>query len=196
MASLLLRGLSILKMNLPLFRGFVISSALLISHDAFAVTFEEIHGDSSLKPETFAHYFADFRFVFNAEVQQPQSFITSRAGDCDDYATFAASELNARGFHARLVSIRMKSIVHVICYVEEAKGYLDYNYRARGTGIVPCGPGLTEIGDTVAKSFKAKWTSASEFTYGDGVKRLVATSLATNHPQLTASASRQQQSAQ
>lgn len=177
-------------MNPVLFRRLFITSALLISTDAFAVTFEEIHSDSSLKPETFAHYFADFRFVFNAEVQSPETFVASEAGDCDDYATFAATELNARGFHARLVSVRMKSIVHVVCYVEEAKGYLDYNYRARGTGIVPSGPGLSEIGDTVAKSFKAKWTSASEFTYGQGVKRLVSTLSSANRPQLTASAAR------
>jgi hypothetical protein len=162
-------------------------SSILIAAEAPAATFEEIHNDKDLRPETFARHFADFKFVFGANVQAPKDFLAAKAGDCDDYSTFAAAELKARGFTARLVSVRMKNEAHVVCYVAEANGYLDYNYRARGTGIVPCGPELTEIGDAVAKSFKAKWTSASEFSYDGVVKRLVATTLAQNRPTLTAS---------
>ena len=102
----------------------------------------------------------------------------TKAGDCDDYSTLASSELSARGYQTHLVSVRLKNVVHVVCYITEANGYLDYNLRAKGSGIVHCGPSLAEIADAVAKSFDSTWSSVSEFTYRDGVKRLVSTAVA------------------
>ncbi len=146
----------------------------------------ELRAVPNLTPENFASYFSSFKFVFRADIQNPADFLASQAGDCDDFSTFAASELAARGYTPRLVTVRMKKEAHVICYIAESNGYLDYNLRARG-GLVPSGPGLTQIADAVAKSFKnAAWTSVSEFTYTDGVKRLVKTTLPTNR--MTASA--------
>jgi hypothetical protein len=144
------------------------------------VTLEELHRDATLTPQTFARHFSKFRFVYNADVQKPESFLATQAGDCDDYATLASSELSARGYHCRLVAVRVPGLVHVICYVAEAHGYLDYNLRAKGSGLVSCGPELADIANIVAKSFKAQWTSVSEFTFSEGVKRLVATTVATD----------------
>jgi hypothetical protein len=143
-----------------------------------AVTLDELHHDATLTPQTFAHHFSKFRFVFRADVQKPEEFLASQAGDCDDYATLASSELAARGYHCRLIAVRTPGLVHVVCYVAEAHGYLDYNLRAKGSGLVSCGPELGDIAKSVSKSFKAPWTSVSEFTYNDGVKRLVATTVA------------------
>ena len=145
--------------------------------EAKALTLEQLHQDATLTPQTFARHFSKFRFVFQADVQKPADFLATQAGDCDDYSTLAAAELSARGYHTRLVSVRMKDLVHVVCYVAEANGYLDYNLRAKGTGLVPCGPSLGEMADAVAKSFNSSWHSVSEFTYSDGVKRLVSTTL-------------------
>jgi hypothetical protein len=136
-----------------------------------------LHSLPGVTPESFASYFSGFQFVFRAEVQDPNAFLSSQAGDCDDFSTLAANELAARGYTTRLVAIRMKKETHVVCYVNEAKGYLDYNMRAKG-GLVPCGPELSQIAESVVKSFKnATWTSTSEFTYGQGAKRLVKTAL-------------------
>ncbi len=167
----------------------VLSSYILLSAcNAQALTVEELHTMAGLTPETFASHFAGFQFVFRADVQTPEAFLASQAGDCDDFSTLAASELTARGYTTRLVAIRMKRDTHVVCYVNEAHGYLDYNLRARG-GLVSCAPEISQIADSVVKSFKsASWTSASEFTYGQGVKRLVKTVVPT--AKLTASTAR------
>src|SRR4051812_21315488 len=80
---------------------------------ASAITLEELHADPHLTPETFANHFANFKFVFSANVQDPASFLATEAGDCDDYATLAAAELAMRGYHGRLIAVRMKKVVHV-----------------------------------------------------------------------------------
>jgi hypothetical protein len=157
-----------------------VGCALLFPSETRAMTLQELHNDATITPQTFARHFSKFRFVFRAEVQKPEEFLASEAGDCDDYSTLAASELAARGYHPRLISVRLKNVVHVVCYVAEANGYLDYNKRSRGSGIVACGPSLSEIANSVANSFKSEWSSTSEFTYSDGVKRLVSTTLAKN----------------
>jgi hypothetical protein len=165
-------------MKLPLSASLTLFSfALLSQMETRALTVEQLRKDATITPQTFARHFSNFRFVFRADVQSPEQFLASEAGDCDDYSTLAAAELSARGYHTRLVSVRMENVIHVVCFVAEANGYLDYNKRAKGTGLVMCGPDLWTIADSVAKSFKSSWTSVSEFTYGDGVKRLVATAL-------------------
>ena len=167
--------------KLPLLLSLSVSLGLSFSAlETRAVTLEQLHNDATLTPQTFARHFSKFRFAFQADVQKPADFLAAQAGDCDDYSTLAASELSARGYQTRLVSVRMKDLVHVVCYVTQANGYLDYNLRARGTGIVSCGPSLAEMADAVAKSFNTSWHSVSEFTYSDGVKRLVSTTLAKN----------------
>jgi len=141
-----------------------------------ALTLEELQSDATLAPGTVARRFADFKYRFHAEVQVPQVFLSKRSGDCDDYATLAADLLKARGFAPRLISVRMKKVVHVVCYVEDVGGYLDYNKRTCADGLVRSGNTLAEIADKVAASFGTTWASVSEFTYRDGMKRLVQTS--------------------
>ena len=152
---------------------------LLSAMQTHALTLERLHNDATLTPHTFALHFSKFRFAFHAEVQKPEDFIASESGDCDDYSTLAAAELSARGYHPRLIAVRMPHVVHVVCYFAEANGYLDYNKRAKGSGIVASGSSLNEIADSVAKSFTSSWRSVSEFTYQDGVKRLVSTTAST-----------------
>lgn len=154
------------------------SCAVLSQVETRALTVDQLRNDATLTPQTFARHFSKFRFVFRADVQSPERFLASEAGDCDDYSTLAAAELAARGYNPRLISVRMQKDVHVVCFVPEANGYLDFNKRAKGNGLVTCGPELASIADSVAKSFKAPWSSVSEFTYNDGVKRLVSTTLA------------------
>ena len=146
--------------------------------EARAVTLEQLRNDATLTPQTFARHFSKFRYVFRADVQRPEDFLSSQAGDCDDYSTLAAAQLSARGYHPRLISVRLRNVVHVVCYVAEANGYLDYNKRANGSGIVASGSHLNEIADAVAKSFKSSWSSVSEFTFSEGVKKLVSTNVA------------------
>jgi len=62
-----------------------------------------------------------------------------------------------------------------VCYIEETKSYLDYNNRSKRPGTVNSGSKISEIARSVAGSYAAKWTSASEFTFENGAKRLVQT---------------------
>ncbi len=149
------------------------SHLLLTGAAAHALTVDELANDASLTPRTFAHHFANFRFRFDPKVQQPDAFLSARAGDCDDYAILAARILKSRGFTPRLISVRMPGEVHVVCYVEEADGYLDFNERKSGDGIVHCANSLEDIAEKVTGSFDAKWEYACEFIFRDGVKRLV-----------------------
>ena len=157
------------------FYGAICAIALVLS--ASAVTLDQIRSTPNLTPARFAAYFSDFNFKFRAKVQSPEVFLASRSGDCDDYGTLAAAVLRERGYTPRLVTVRMRKVVHVVCYIEESGAYLDYNLRRKKTRLVKCDPSLEAIATSVANSYRANWSSASEFTYSQGVKRLVNTVL-------------------
>ena len=169
-----------------------LGSSFWFSANARAVTLENLRHDPALSPRNFAQYFANFRFCFHAEVQSPQIFLSTQSGDCDDYATLAATVLKEKGFTPRLLSVRMKREVHVICYIEEARAYLDYNKRNCRDGLVSCGHSLSEIADVVSASFCVPWSSISEFTFRDGSKRLVQTTLPENAGSLPQTANAKQ----
>ena len=142
-----------------------------------AVSIRELRNTPGLTPETFAAYFKNFEFRFRAKVQAHKTFLSSRSGDCDDYSTLAAQVLKERGYTPRLIAVRMPKVVHVVCYIEETKSYLDYDLRTKKRPVAECEPDIEAIAAKVAEGYKSRWTSASEFTYQDGVKRLVATVL-------------------
>ena len=56
-------------------------------------------------------------------------------------------------------------VAHAVCYVTGSNVYLDYNNRNLFVNLQRCGVSLREIATKVAESFKANWTSVSEFTY-------------------------------
>ena len=126
-----------------------------------------------MTPEKFITLFSDFAFKFHAEVQDPNVFLTTRSGDCDDFATLAAEILGRNGYTTHLVAVRMKGETHVICYVEETRSYLDYNYRQEIRKTVSSDGSLTDIAKKVSDSFGREWLATYEFTYQEKVKRLV-----------------------
>jgi hypothetical protein len=167
-------------------RGIVLAFLLMAGGRAGGVTLEELRARPSLTPEQFAANFRNFEFVFHAEIQNPDVFLSTRSGDCDDYATLAATVLKEKGYTPRLVAIRMPGIVHVVCYIEEIHSYLDYNQRHRHSPLVKSSDSIAEIARKVAKSFGTPWSSASEFTFNGEAKVLVATVLEGKAPLLAA----------
>ena len=151
------------------------AAGLLAAVSAHAVNVDQIRKTPDLTPERFAEFFSDFKFRFHDEVQDPQVFLSSKSGDCDDYATVAAEVLESRGYTPRLIAVRMKGETHVICYIEETKSYLDYNCRKDEKKTVACSEGITDIARSVADSFGKDWIATYEFTYSkkEKVKRLV-----------------------
>jgi hypothetical protein len=152
-------------------------SAWFFAISAQALTLQEIESTPNLTPQRFARFFSGFEFRFHAEIQSTETFLASESGDCDDYAILAARVLKAKGFTPHLIAVRMPKLVHVVCYIEETKSYLDYNRRSDPSRMVASRGEIAEIAGSVAKSYGAKWTSASEFSFESGVKRLVQTIL-------------------
>jgi hypothetical protein len=159
----------------PTVRISALIFSLLLFCPAHAVTLAEIESTPNLTPDRFAHFFSHFEFRYHNEVQSADTFLATEAGDCDDYAILAADVLRKRGYNPRLIAVRMPKVVHVVCYVPEVNAYLDYNERASETGLVASGATIPEIARHVAHSYGAKWSTASEFTFQQGAKRLVQT---------------------
>ena len=147
---------------------------------SFGLTLEQLRNTPDLTPEKFATLFSKFEFKFGDEVQNPDEFLSSRSGDCDDFATLAATVLKEKGYTVRLVAVRLPKIVHVVCYVEQSHAYLDYNNRA-SSALVRSGPEISEIAGQVASSYALPWSSASEFTWEKGARRLVKTVVSPNN---------------
>jgi hypothetical protein len=172
-------ALPLLKAAMRLISKLLIGAQFLVvfslSVSVQAVTVSELRNSSKMTPERFAQYFNDFKFKFHDDVQDFDTFVTSKSGDCDDYATLAADVLSRHGYTPRLIAVRMKGETHVVCYIEETKSYLDYNCRKDEQKTVVCSTVLTDIARSVAESFGKDWIATYEFTYSrkEKVKRLV-----------------------
>jgi hypothetical protein len=164
-----------MRLNNKAFVGAQFLAGLLFAVAVHGVTVPELRKTSDLTPERFAQHFSDFKFKFHDDVQDFDTFVASKSGDCDDYATLAADVLGKQGYTPRLIAVRMKGETHVVCYIEETKSYLDYNSRKDAKKTVPCSTVLTDIATSVAESFGRDWIATYEFTYSkkEKVKRLV-----------------------
>ena len=136
---------------------------------------EQLLKDPKLTPERLMRHFADFKFRLGDTVRPPDVFLASKAGDCDDFATLAAEVLRRKGYTTRLIVVHMEKDVHVVCYVKEVKGYLDYNHRKETHPVVASDGTLADIGGKVAEYFRTNWQSASEFTYVTGRPKYLLT---------------------
>ena len=119
----------------------------------------------NLTPENLIHSFAGFTFELNAQLQDAETFLERKRGDCDDFASLASRLLTARGYQTKLVVVMMEQQTHVICYVKEAHGFLDFNHRSDPHPIIESDGSLEDIAQKVAGDFRARWLTASEFRY-------------------------------
>jgi hypothetical protein len=163
----------------PKSRIFALTILLFCLVSSFGLTLEQLRNTPDLSPEKFATLFNHFEFNYRVDVQDPDTFLSTRSGDCDDFSTLAATVLREKGYTTRLIAIRMPKVVHVVCYVEQSHAYLDYNNRTT-SALVPCEPAISQIAAQVANSYSLPWSSASEFSWENGVKRLVKTEVARN----------------
>lgn len=137
-----------------------------------AVTMEELLTQPKLTPKKFASYFGGFGYEFNAPIQSAGIFLAREKGDCDDYSVLAAHVLAQHGYTTRLIHVRLAGrVAHAVCYVNEAKAYLDYNNRNVFFTLTRSGPDIRDIASKVAQSLEASWTTASEFTYSYSTRR-------------------------
>ncbi len=118
-----------------------------------------------LTPEGLVHFFADFTFELGDQVQDGKTFVQRKRGDCDDFAKLVSEILGRHGYTTKLVVVMMPRQTHVVCYVKERHGYLDYNLRSSSQPIVSSDESLEDIADKVAASFRTPWSMASEIRY-------------------------------
>lgn len=118
-----------------------------------------------LTPENLIRAFAGFTFELSAQPQDAETFLQRKRGDCDDFASLASRLLTDRGYKTKLVVVLMEEQTHVVCYVREAHGFLDFNHRSDAHPIIACDDSLEEIAQKVAGDFRGRWLTASEFRY-------------------------------
>lgn len=123
--------------------------------------------DRNLTPAGLLRHFSGFAFELSETLQDAETFLRRRRGDCDDFASLASRVLTERGWHAKLVVVMMERQTHVVCYVQEAQGFLDYNRRAVPDPVVASDGSLEDIAAKVATAFRSEWWMASEFAYRD-----------------------------
>jgi hypothetical protein len=133
-----------------------------------AVGLNDLLNQKDLTPEGFARVCADFAFELAPQVQAPDAFLKRKCGDCVDFSSLASTVLNHRGYTTKLVVVMMPNQTHVVCYVKEAGGFLDYNHRADAHPVVPSDGSLEDIAGKVSSDFRSDWRMASAFRYGKG----------------------------
>jgi hypothetical protein len=161
----------------------VASVFLLASLHAF--TLEDLTSDPKMTPKRFASRFGDFTFQVFPNVQDPEVFLSTENGNCQDYAIMADYVLKRKNYATMLVHVVLAcGAAHDICYVAEVKGYLDYNNRVYVRALQRSGRTIREIADKAADSFDQDWTTASVYTYeySEDVKHLTMTIVKTDPP--------------
>src|SRR5262249_47096383 len=121
------------RLCLRCFASLYLLAACLVARGEL---FESWPDQKDVTPESLAHCFADFKFELGDSLQDPETFLRRKSGDCDDFASLVSNVLNRRGYKTKLVVIMMERETHVVCYVPERKGYLDYNLRAATQPLV------------------------------------------------------------
>lgn len=145
---------------------------ILATFTCSAVTLEQLRQEPNLTPERLIGYFRDFKFHLGEKVQPPEIFLAAKSGDCDDFASLAAEVLREKKYTTRLIAIFMDGQTHVICYVEEIKGYLDYNHRQDSAAVQATTGDLEDMADKVATFFRLPWRCVGEITYHGGDRRI------------------------
>jgi hypothetical protein len=128
----------------------------------------DLLNQKDLTPEGLAHVFADFAFQIRPQVQEPETFLQRKCGDCADYSNLASDVLTHHGYTTKLVVVMMSHQTHVVCYVKEAGGFLDYNHRADTHPVIASDGSLEDIAGKVAGDFRSPWRMASAFRYRGG----------------------------
>jgi hypothetical protein len=168
-------------------RGTLPSSLLFIFRIALIVFFAtgniqarnlaDFRGEKELTPDSLIRQFADFTFELGETIQEPEQFLQRKRGDCDDFARLVALLLAERGYKPRIVAVAMEGETHVVCYVPEVKGFLDFNHRAAAQPVTQCAGTLESIAELVSAEFRTKWRMVSEIRFENAKRVFVETVL-------------------
>jgi hypothetical protein len=99
-----------------------------------------------------------------------------------DYIILADQVLMAtNGYTPRLIVVNMPGIVcDDACYVNEVGSFIHFGWTNFALQLEPSGSTIRQIASTLAASLNLDWTSASEFTYSNGLGQILATVIETD----------------
>ena len=93
-----------------------------------------------------------------------------------DYMALADSVLSGQGYPSRLLLVRMPGILSEdVCYVTAVESFICYDTTNQAFGQESSGATIRQIAVTLSASLGQNWTSASEFSYSNGVRSILAT---------------------
>jgi hypothetical protein len=128
----------------------------------------DLLNQKGLTPEGLARIFADFVYELRPQLQEPETFLQRKSGDCADYSNLASTVLSHHGYTTKMVVVMMSTQTHVVCYIKEVGGFLDYNHRADSHPVIASNGSLEDIATKVAGDFRCQWHMASAFRYHSG----------------------------
>jgi hypothetical protein len=102
-----------------------------------------------------------------------------------DYAILADQALLANTnatYSPRLIVVSMPGDVDDVCYVNQFSSFVHYTRTNSALQLYSSGSTIRQIANTLAGSLNLDWTSASEFTYSNGMGQVLATVIETEPP--------------
>ena len=85
-----------------------------------------------------------------------------------------------RGYTTKMVVGMMPGQPHVVCYIKEVGGFLDYNHRSDNRPVIASDGSLEDIAGKVASDFRSSWPMTSFFLYRDAFPVYLDTVFARN----------------
>jgi hypothetical protein len=82
----------------------------------------------------------------------------------------------------RLIVVNMPGDVDDVCYVNQFNSFIHYTRTNSTLQLFSSGSTIRQIANTLASSLNLDWTSASEFTYSNGMGQVLATVIETEPP--------------
>jgi hypothetical protein len=93
-----------------------------------------------------------------------------------DYVILGSIVLGGQGYTPRLILVNMPGIVSDdACYINQGASFIHFDAANASLQLEGAGPSIRQIATTLANSLAMNWTSASEFTYSNGVSQILAT---------------------
>jgi hypothetical protein len=100
-----------------------------------------------------------------------------------DYVILASQVLPGKGYTPRLIVINMPGIVcDDACYVNQTSSFIHYVHTNCVLQLISSSSTIRNIATALADSLNLDWTSASEFTFTNGMGQILATVIETEPP--------------
>lgn len=102
----------------------------------------------------------------------------------NDYPILASIVLPPKGYKTRLILVNMPglSTPDDCCYIGQAGSFIHYNSSNSVLQLEGSGSTIRQIATTLANNLNMDWTTASEFTYSNGVGQILATVVEADPP--------------